>query len=278
VYRWLSTIDVPGAVAEWPLGLEYDFDYVFRQAQHDRPIVNGYSGFFPEPYRSLEATLKRRPIPDSVWRQMRDLGAVLVVYHAHETRGIRVAAYAEALDRATASGGLEVIRSFPHEGGLDFVFVAVGAPWTNRVVPGGEEPSATRRLWAETSARFRTEGARLSPPFGALHRPSELETVGPGYWAHGWALDDSGIAAVEIAIDGAPSGSALLGGAWPSLAAVYPDYPGAASGGFGFPLRPLSAGTHTIVLTLRGRDGGTSRLERRIRVSPASPTPRGPGS
>lgn len=278
VYRWLSTVDLPGAVAEWPLGLEYDFDYVFRQAQHQRAIVNGYSGFFPESYRSLEETLKQRPIPDSVWRQMRELGAVLVVYHAHETRGIRVAAYAEALDRATASGGLEAVRSFPHGGGLDFVFVAAGTPWTDRVVPGEAERSASRELWAGTAARIRAEGGRLSPPFGALHRPTEAETVTPGFWVHGWALDDSGIATVEVAIDGAPRGTALLGGGWPSLAAAYPDYPGAASGGFGFPLPPLPAGTHTLVLTLHGRDGGTSRLERRIHVMPASPTPRGPGS
>ena len=49
VYRWLAAPRGPrGAVVDWPLwDSSYDFDLRLRQAQHDRPIVNGYSGFFP---------------------------------------------------------------------------------------------------------------------------------------------------------------------------------------------------------------------------------------
>jgi len=278
VYQWLASADVPAAVVEWPLGILYDFDYVFRQAQHGRPIVNGYSGFFPAPYIELANELRLRPIPDTVWRRMGDLGGGLLIYHAHEGRGFRAEAYADALDRALGTGSVEIVRVFEHDGGRDFVLVAAGTPWRDRVADAST-PEERSRQYADATALLRREIARLAPPFGNLHRPAEMEFVSPGFWAHGWALDDSGMEAVEVEVDGAPRGKAVLGGAWPGLAAAYPDYPEAKSGGaYGFPIPELSPGIHTLIVTFRGKDGGTHRIERRVRVSVASATRRGPGS
>ncbi|HWZ84778.1 MAG TPA: hypothetical protein VN032_01170, partial [Thermoanaerobaculia bacterium] len=236
VYRWLATADFPGAVVEWPFGLIYDFDYVFRQAQHERPLVNGFSGFFPRSYLELDAELRRRPIPDTVWARMGALDAGLLVYHAHEGRGFNASAYADAIDRALASGGLEVVRSFPHRDGLDFVFIAAGAPWRDRVMRGAGDPAGARRLYEGAVVDLRRSVARLAPPIANLHRPREGEEVAPGFWAHGWALDDSGMAAIRVSTDAGPAGEAALGGPWPGLADVFPDYPEARTGGsFGFP-------------------------------------------
>ena len=63
VYGWLRTAPAAGALVELPLGLDYDFDYLFRQGAHGKPLVNGYSGFFPKPYLELQEMLRLRPIP-----------------------------------------------------------------------------------------------------------------------------------------------------------------------------------------------------------------------
>jgi hypothetical protein len=282
VYRWLATLDFPGAAVEWPLGIIYDFDYVFRQAQHEKPLLNGYSGFFPTTYAGLDTELRRRPIPDSVWARMGELGAGLLVYHAHDGRGFNATAYADVLDRALASGGLELVRSFPHGEGADFVFIAPATPWRARVGADADGRASTRRRYDGAVAALRREIARLAPPFGTLHLPEEAQSVAPGFWAHGWALDDSGMAAIQVSTDAGPTGDALLGGTWPGLADAYPDYPEARTAGrYGFPIPDLPPGPHTLVLTLVGKDGGESTIARRINVVAAravSPTPKGPGS
>lgn len=282
VYRWLATADLPGAVAEWPLGITYDFDYVFRQAQHGKPLINGFSGFFPRSYTDLETELKRRPIPDSVWGRMGELGGGVLVYHSHEGRGFHATAYADALDHALSSGAVEVVRSFPHGSGLDFIFLAAGTSGRDRVGYDADGAQGARGRYDAAVATLRREIARLAPPFGNLHRPEQGETVSPGAWAQGWALDDSGLSTIHVATDAGPAGDALLGGPWPGLAAVYPEYPDTQTGGsFGFPIPDLPPGRHTLILTLVGRDGGETRIERRINVeprAPASPKPKGPGS
>jgi hypothetical protein len=282
VYAWLASSAVPGAVVEWPFGLLYDFDYVFRQAAHGKPILNGYSGFFPATYTGLEAQLKQRPIPESVWVTMGDLGAGLLVYHAHDGSGFRVVGYADALDRALAEGRLELVRSFPHARGLDFVFLSAASGWLEQARRGAASREETRRLYDAAVRDLRQNVGRLSPPFGTIHLPAERQSVEPGFWAHGWALDDSGIAEVRFALETGQRGVALPGGPWPGVAEAYPDYVEArTSGGYGFPIPELPDGPHTLTVTLIGRDGGATTLRRDfsvVRRAKASPTPTGPGN
>ncbi|MGE5414904.1 MAG: hypothetical protein ACM3NW_12050 [Syntrophomonadaceae bacterium] len=272
VYRWLAAQHPRGAVVEWPLGVLYDQDYVFRQSHHEKPLVNGYSGFFPPAYQRLEADLKRRPIPESVWKEMGELGAVLLVYHSHETRGVQVSAYADALEKAVASGGLALVESFPHGSGLDFVFVSA------REEKVGPAPERARRLFEQAVEHVREEGMRLAPPFGSLDSPAEGGTVTSRAWGFGWALDDSGIAEVRVRTDDGSESQALLHMRHRGLGAGYPDYEDAENGGFGFFLPDLSPGPHRLTVTFVAKDGGTTSIERTIRVvsSPAAaPTPRG---
>jgi len=283
VYAWLASLEIPGAVVEWPFGISYDIDYVFRQASHGKPILNGFSGFFPETYSGLEAQLKRRPIPESVWETMGNLGASMLVYHAHDGTGFLVVGFADALDRALAEGRLELVRSFPHGEGLDFVLMSPASAWPDGARRGAAAPEDTARLYAGAVADLRRSVWRTAPPFGTIHLPKEGQKVAPGFWVHGWALDDSGIAEVRFAFEGGgPSGSAMLGGKWPGLAETFPDYAEAkTAGAFGFSLPEVSPGRHTLSVTMVGRDGGSTVIRRRVEVeaaAPASPTPKGPGS
>src|SRR5262249_44061133 len=147
---------------------------------------NGYSGFFPEPYMRLAAALERRPIPESVWAQMGGLGGCLLVYHPHVREGLFVAAYAEALERPLASGGLELVRSFPHEDDRDFVFAAAGAAWADRLRENAGDRAPTRSLFDARIAKVREDGMRLAPPFGYLDAPREGGAISPRDWAFGW--------------------------------------------------------------------------------------------
>jgi hypothetical protein len=46
-YQWPDTV---AAVVELPMGDQHDFDAIYRSLHHGRPIVNGYSGYFPPFY------------------------------------------------------------------------------------------------------------------------------------------------------------------------------------------------------------------------------------
>jgi len=111
--------------------------------------------------------------------------------------------------------------------------------------------------------------ADYAPPTGMIHLPAEGQAVAPGFWVHGWAVDDSGIARVEGATELGPAGDARIGTPWPGLTNFYPDLPGSDRGGWGFSVPPLPPGPHTLKVTLMGNDGGRSVLERDVVVAPS---------
>jgi len=265
VYEWLRDVDSPAAIVELPLGFPYDCEYTLRQAEHGKSLVNGHSSFSPRPYEELASLVKQRPIPERIWSAMGLLGGSFVIYHSHETQEMGVIAYADEISRAIDSGGLEVVRNFPHGGGQDFVLVAAGSPWKERLA-GGVSPSEgqVRAVFDETIRQMRRRIARLAPPFGGIHLPAENQVVSPGFWAFGWALDDSGIARIEVSTELGPAGVAQLGGRWPRLEDAYPNYPNSRRGGFGFPIPALPPGPHELALVVVANDGGQQTFRRRI--------------
>ena len=244
---------MPGAVVEWPFGLLYDFDYVFRQAAHGKPIVNGYSGFFPPTYTELEAQLKQRPIPDAVWETMGDLGASMLVYHAHEGP---VSASWPTPTRSIARsrrGGWSSFGAFRTERASTSCSCLRRRAWPEQARRGAAAPEETRRLYAAAVADLRRNVAPARRPRSA---PSIFRRKARR------SLPGSGSTAGRSTIRGSPRSAsrrsrglralAMVAGAWPGLAEAFPGYPDAGSrSSYGFPLPELPDGPHTLRVTSR---------------------------
>ena len=62
IYVSIRDADPGTVVAEFPFGdVAYEIQYTFYAGYHRKPIVNGYSGFFPESYKRLLGLLSHTP-------------------------------------------------------------------------------------------------------------------------------------------------------------------------------------------------------------------------
>ncbi len=264
VYEWLRASNLDGGLLEMPLGFPHDCEYTLRQAEHEKPLVNGHSSFAPKPYEELYPLAHQRPIPDALWEKLEPLDARLIVLHmdARGGNGLELLEYVRFARRGVEKGRVEAVGTFPHGGETDVVLRPVGAPAVLPAPPG----SALQAMDA-----LRVADARIAPPFGDVTFP---EPVWPGQWHGAWALDDSGIAEVRIASERGTEGSALLHMRMPGLFEHFPDYPEAKDdrGGFGFGIPDLTPGTHVLTFTLIANDGGRTILKRTVEVRPP-PTP-----
>ena len=83
IYREFAQLAPDGVLAELPLG-EPDFDLraMFYSLVHWRPILNGYSGFYPPHYGRLALATSDVPrFPDGAIEALRALGATHVLVH-----------------------------------------------------------------------------------------------------------------------------------------------------------------------------------------------------
>ena len=110
VYR--AVRDMPGKVVliEFPFGEPaYEILATFYAGYHRRPLVNGYSGFFPEPYLRRATFLQHIPFDlDAATRAVRSSGATHALVHEGaypDGRGHEVTSW------LTSSGG-RVITTF----------------------------------------------------------------------------------------------------------------------------------------------------------------------
>jgi hypothetical protein len=144
----------------------------------------------------------------------------------------------------------------------DFVFRFQGVPAFDGSIPPGmalHSPAETLRQMADLELR-------LAPPFGVVERPREGEIAGPGYWAFGWALDDSGIARVRLFAAGAPPVECIAHQPFPGVSSAYPKNPESGLPGYGCPVPALPRGPQVLSVEITGRDGGMTTLRRAIRV------------
>lgn len=262
VYRWLAGVRPGGAVLELPIGFDFDAEHVFRSPVHWQRLINGYSGFAPRHYDEVKNLFDRRPVPEEAWARARELGGALLVFHPHEIEGLPRLGLSRGVRQELAKKGLEVLASFPHGNGRDFVFrIAPSAPFPTRVPP-------SEREWAEKEFERLTSiaEAEFAPPFGVLDVPEEGAEVVGGSGGFGWALDDAGISEVRVATELGPATPGFVGGARPDILAAYPDYADAARAGFGILVPKLPPGPHTLIVTLVARDGGQKVIRRRIVV------------
>jgi len=95
-------------VADLPLGeADYDVRAMYYSIDRWRPIVNGYSGFFPPHYGGVKVALSEvQRHPDVSMETLRELGVTHVIVHE--------AAYldAEGRDTTAALRGLGVTELF----------------------------------------------------------------------------------------------------------------------------------------------------------------------
>jgi hypothetical protein len=254
VYEWLATASFPGGLVEWPLGTWYDQEHEFRSTAHWKPILNGASGFSPRSYDELAATLEKKPIPDEIWGMLEERKATRLLFHSDELEGESATSYAEAIRRGMDQGKMELLRAFPHGDSHDFLFRLSWAPRLT-IEPAALEESRRDQALLE---------AVLRPPFGYIDLPGEGEQIGSGASVVGWALDDSGVARVTVAVDAGPAAPALYGLAHPGPPKVYRQYPDVERAGFAFSLPALSAGPHTLTVTILARDGGKAVMKRNV--------------
>src|SRR6185436_11267897 len=95
-------------------------------------------------------------------------------------------------------------------------------------------------------------------PFGQFGGQVGGGNAGDGQMAiTGWALDDDGVLAVDILVDGVVIGRTNYGRARPGVAVRFPGYPDSAAAGFAYELdttRFLN-GQHTITPRVKSRAG-----------------------
>ena len=74
---------------------------------------------------------------------------------------------------------------------------------------------------------------------------------------HGWALDDDGVQAVDILVDGLVAGRASYGRARAGVTDKFPGFPDSAAPGFAFELDTTHYlnGLHTVVVRVRSKTG-----------------------
>jgi hypothetical protein len=83
VYQHLAAMPDAKVIAEFPFGEPaWELRYVYYSTAHWKPIVNGYSGAFPQGYLARVAVLQRLDQrPDEAWRALKDAGTTHVVVH-----------------------------------------------------------------------------------------------------------------------------------------------------------------------------------------------------
>jgi len=260
VHRWIALTPFKGSLIELPFGLDHDIEYVFRSPTHFRPIVNGYSGFFPKEYDALNALFEKRPIPTQAWQEVTRLGAKVVVYHTDLLTDAREVAYARLLRSGVTSALLVPIRTFDHSGRKDFVFTVGLQP------PGLASPDQLDSARKEFDRYLSTADAQQVRPFGWIDFPTDGQSVSAGDAGLGWALARSGVLAVRLATDQGQCGQVDYGVPHPGVAQTHPGFPDSDRAGFTFRIPSLPHGAHPLYLTLVGSDGAEAVIVRWIRV------------
>lgn len=97
-------------------------------------------------------------------------------------------------------------------------------------------------------------------PFGTLETPDVRATLNNTASGSGWALDNVGIARIDVLVDGQKTGEAIYGLSRPDIAAVWGTFPNAGHSGFSFALdtTKFTTGEHTLAVRLVDAAGNTT--------------------
>ena len=82
IYRRVRDLPVGTVIAEFPFGdSANEIRYVFYSGYHRKPLVNGYSGFYPENYQRVLEPLSNVPTSDDAWNALISTGATHAIVH-----------------------------------------------------------------------------------------------------------------------------------------------------------------------------------------------------
>jgi beta-N-acetylglucosaminidase/uncharacterized protein YggL (DUF469 family) len=97
---------------------------------------------------------------------------------------------------------------------------------------------------------------------GNIDAPVASSTIKEVTTVRGWVLDGSGVAKVEILVDGRLVGQAQYGLSRPDVKNVFPQYQNASSGfQFSLDTRKFLNGTHSITVNSTGTNGTTTTIQ-----------------
>lgn len=118
VLRWLAenaggqpVVDLPMSAGDSEEELERETRAMHRALRHGSPVVNGYSGYFPEPFRQLRWALTEDP-GGRGRRYLAALGVRYALVHRHEDPRERFALLGGEVVFDT---GADVVLRLPHE-------------------------------------------------------------------------------------------------------------------------------------------------------------------
>ncbi|PLS04739.1 serine hydrolase [Neobacillus cucumis] len=108
-------------------------------------------------------------------------------------------------------------------------------------------------VWKEVPSTF--------PTIGYVDAPGNSATIQGQSVVKGWFLDKSGVAKIDVLVDGTVAGQAVLGDARADVQKAYPQYNNGKAG-FHFPLNTTkySEGKHTITIRETGKNGHVTTL------------------
>jgi N-acetylmuramoyl-L-alanine amidase len=105
----------------------------------------------------------------------------------------------------------------------------------------------------------------IDKAIGYLDNPISGKTVNGVQHLYGWFLDDSGVAKIEVLVDGEVVGLATYGDDRPDVQKVFPQYNNGKSGyHFDLITTGYADGQHTITIRETGKDGLVTTLPSRI--------------
>lgn len=164
-YRWLAATR-PGPILELPLGLDYEFKYLYLSTAHWLPVVSPRSSFVPVPHEELKATLAELPAPGAL-AAAGALGLKAIVLHTDHLSPETIARWTA---REEADPRLRRLASFEHHVIYGVPTVAVTSALSAQLAAPPRMPAghavrlgllvqgADGRAWAHPSPHGRSPG------------------------------------------------------------------------------------------------------------------------
>lgn len=103
IYAVVRGLPAGAVVAEFPIGdIASEIKYTFYSGYHRKPIINGYSGFFPQSYAVLLGRLWPMRVGPDAWDALLSSGATHAVVHENADGDLPGRAISEWLRRSGA--------------------------------------------------------------------------------------------------------------------------------------------------------------------------------